>query len=506
MPADPFRFLTAEDRQLLLDGAQRITYQRGDVLFAEGNPQPNLFLIQRGTIRIERRYEGHGIAVARYGPGELLGEVAFLTRQQALGSAVAEEDAEVDVLDGARVQARLASESGFATRFYQSLAVLLGERLVQVTPGIRLPEAFKAAAGPRPRLPRTGQISERQVPPELAQAVAHFRSQLHAFAAGLDAGQINEEAARPQVVPLCDQIAALLNQVTGDDALYDIGMEDPTAFRDAPELARGVAGYVFRETFPFFMQSATIAQGFERPRGYPEDRDFLERIEQQPPQPEGDGRLGPLLDAWFLGRPLCRARRNSLRAVEEFLRLITADMTGPVPVTSLSAGTARELFASLAAGLPIQATCLDADLDVLAANAAAARRVPGGDRITFLQGDLASLIQGTAALALGPQQVIYGLGVCDYLTDEQIRGGGEYGPGLLRWAHDHLRPGGWLLLSNRNTDSPDRAFTEHILDWPVVHRTREEFEALFAGTGFALPEIEGEESGVLLLARCHKAG
>jgi len=56
------------------------------------------------------------------------------------------------------------------------------------------------------------------------------------------------------------------------------------------------------------MQSATIAHGYEKPRGYPEDRELLERIERN--EPEGDGRLGPLIDQWFLGRPLCRARRT----------------------------------------------------------------------------------------------------------------------------------------------------------------------------------------------------
>jgi extracellular factor (EF) 3-hydroxypalmitic acid methyl ester biosynthesis protein len=503
MPADPFQFLTAADRQLLFDGARQVSYQRGDVLFAEGSPQSNLFFVRRGTVRVERRYEGQGIAVARYGPGDVLGEVAFLTRQQALGSVVAEEDAEVDILDGARVQAMLSSDSRFASRFYHSLAVCLGERLVQVLPGIRLPEAFKATAGARPRLPRTGQISERQVPAELAQAVARFRETLPRLRGALAEGRLAEPQARQQVAQQCEEMADLLNQFTEPAALLEIGLEDPLAFRDVPELARGVAGYVFRETFPLFMQSATIALGFERPRGYPEDRDLLLRIERQ--QPEGDGRLGPLIDAWFLDRPLCRARRNSVRLVESFLRQVAASTSGSVRITSLAAGTARELFDLLGSDLPVQVTCLDGDPDVLAANAEAAGRIAGGNRITFLQADLAGLIQGAATLSLGPQHVLYGLGVCDYLTDEQLRGGEGRGPGLLRWARDHLRPGGWLVLSNRSTASRDRAFAEHILDWPIIHRTPEDFAALFTEAGFpAAPQIENDEAGGLFLARWQK--
>jgi hypothetical protein len=75
----------------------------------------------------------------------------------------------------------------------------------------------------------------------------------------------------------------------------------------------------------------------------------------------------------------------------------------------------------------------------------------------------------------------------------------------LNWAHGLLYPGGWLVLTNRDAASPDRAFTEQILDWPVVHRTAEEFANLFAASRFAdRPQIQREDADVNLIACCRK--
>ena len=133
---DVFRFLTEDDRKKLAEGARTGTYRRGETLFREGHFQPNLYIIKAGWVRVERDYDGQGLAVARYGPNEVLGEIAFLKQKPAFGTVIAEEDVTVDILDGQLIQSKLASDPGFAARFYQSMAVCLGDRLIQVLPGI----------------------------------------------------------------------------------------------------------------------------------------------------------------------------------------------------------------------------------------------------------------------------------------------------------------------------------------------------------------------------------
>jgi len=494
-----FYLLTDSDRQLLFAGGRRKTYQRDQALFHEGDAQPDLYVLLSGLVRVERLHGGHALAVARYGPGDVVGEVSFLGGRKALGTVVAEEDVEADVLDAVRVQSMLASDSGFASRFYHCLAMCLGDRLVHIRPGIPLPDAF-GAAGARPRPPRTGQLSERQFPPPLIEGVEGFRNAMRALTAEIAGGRADAARVLQRVNEACDGVVDLLNAFTRDDALVEIGMDDLLTFRDAPDLARGVGGYVFRETFPFFMQSATIAQGYERPHGRAEGHDWLDRVERN--EPEGDGRLGPLIDQWFLGRPLCRARRDSVRQTTALLREWTGEPAGPGPLrlTSLSAGTAREVFDLLAGGpRGLYATCIDADAGALAIDAARARERRRADRVTFLHADLPDLVAGRGPVSLGPQHVVYALGICDYLNDSEV-------VHLLNWVHGLLAPGGRVLMTNRDAASPDRAFAEHILDWPVVHRTPDEFGRLFAESGFAgLPvEMGREEAGVNLFAYCRK--
>jgi len=88
--------------------------------------------------------------------------------------------------------------------------------------------------------------------------------------------------------------------------------------------------------------------------------------------------------------------------------------------------------------------------------------------------------------------VIYALGLCDYLSDRP--GSESCSTGFTI----HLSPGDWVVLTNRDAASPDRAFTEHILDWPVMHRTQEQFAGLFARSRFAdlSLEISREDAGV----------
>jgi extracellular factor (EF) 3-hydroxypalmitic acid methyl ester biosynthesis protein len=504
-PIDPFQFLTEADRKFLFEGARRARYRRGEFLFREGDTQPNLYALIQGWVRVERNYRGRGLAVARYGPGEVLGEIAFLEQQPAFGSVIAEEDVEADILDGRNIQVKLASDTGFASRFYQSLAVCLGQRLRQVLPGI----LHEDHAGPRFRLPRTGQVSERQFPQELIAAVDRFSAGMRVLSAEMDKEKLKDmpvdAEAQQAVARHCDDVVDALNRFTHGQALLEIGMDDLLAFRDVPDLARGIGAYVFRKTFHEFMQSAAINLGYEMTRGHAEDREFLDRIERN--EPEGDGPLGPFIDQWFLSRPFCRSRGHSLRLMTAYLKeaaesvpdVVGKDRKEPLRLTSLAAGTAREVFALLAGNpSPPLVTCLDANADTLMIGNHRANELGCQGSITFLQANVVELIHGQASAGLGPQHVIYGLNVCDYLGNEEVAL-------LVDWAHDLLVSGGWLILTNRDAANPDRAFIEHILDWPVQHRTRAELSDIFAGSRFGRPpEIRMEEAGVNIFCRCRK--
>jgi hypothetical protein len=75
-----------------------------------------------------------------------------------------------------------------------------------------------------------------------------------------------------------------------------------------------------------------------------------------------------------------------------------------------------------------------------------------------------------------PQDIIYSSGLCDYLDPRLFRA-------LICRCHEHLKPGGTLLLGNF-TQYPDSLFLDKLLRWELIYRTEAELCELFAPTPF----------------------
>jgi hypothetical protein len=287
-----------------------------------------------------------------------------------------------------------------------------------------------------------------------------------------------------------------LARLTQDDSLLEIGRADLLSFRDTEQLETGLGAYVFRETFPIYMSSTSMARCYMKPRGYPDDFDTIQMICGN--APEGDGALGRFVDAWFLARPVCRARRNVRRRMGQMLQ-----EAGRAPVTSLACGAAVEL-AETQAGAAAQpyVTCLDIDTAVLEHLATCAQQAGLQNVRHFVQGNVTSIAAGLTPFSLAPQRLIYALDLCDYLEDEQI-------VTLLNWTYEHLAPGGSVVLTNLTPGHADAALMTHILEWQVVTRSQEHLRGLFARSRFASDahavEIVTPAPGSVLLARAVRA-
>jgi len=252
-----------------------------------------------------------------------------------------------------------------------------------------------------------------------------------------------------------------------------------------------VGDYVFRETFHSFMLSASIARCYTKPRGFSDDYETVEMIYRG--EPEGDDRLGPSIDRWYLGRPLCESRRASRRLMAGLIRQARqACGADYLRVTALGSGTARELFDLFGEdpALRLEPTCIDLDDVALQATNQRATDLNCNDRMAFVQGNVVLVAQGQAELSLTPQDLIYSLGLCDYLADDEIRA-------LLDWAYGQLRPGGQVVLTNLDPSDPDRLFMEHILEWQLRHRTGAELAELFRQSRFGEPAaMQRDAAGV----------
>jgi extracellular factor (EF) 3-hydroxypalmitic acid methyl ester biosynthesis protein len=480
------RFITVEDHRLLLERAQHMRFGRGEVILAEGSRRRAIFLLERGFVRVERAHLGQGIAVARRAPGEVFGEMGFVEGDSASASVIADEDVQVAVIDGADIQALLASVPGFATRFYQSLALTLSQRLRELTVSLPplivedVPQVARFAAE------RSGRPGHANLPPTLVDAVEAFKTVMLETDRGLKDRKLAEDAAQARVGQACDSVETALRE---------------HILRDG-HLEGAIGTFVFRETFPFFMLSRFTDRAFSKPRGYAGDYATIEMIYQN--AAAGDGRLGPLIDRWTLELPAAQAVKNRRSLLAEAIREVAArwPAADPVRVTSLASGPAREFFDVLtAADAPnVMATCVDIDHEALAFASGIAQQLGLTGHFTFAQDNVVRLTQGRGHTALGPQALIYSVGLTDYLQDAFV-------VNLIDWAHEMLLPGGTLIVGNVVPSNPTRAFMDHILEWVLIHRSEEELRELFARSRFGSAPItfRTEPSGVDLFAFCLKS-
>jgi extracellular factor (EF) 3-hydroxypalmitic acid methyl ester biosynthesis protein len=110
--------------------ARRVqSFGAGEVIIRQGARRQALYVVEDGFVRIELQTGARRMVLKRLWPGEVFGEVSFLSNAEAIAWAVADEDARIRVLDRDHVYATIARSSALGLRFYQSLAVLLAGRL-----------------------------------------------------------------------------------------------------------------------------------------------------------------------------------------------------------------------------------------------------------------------------------------------------------------------------------------------------------------------------------------
>ena len=86
--ADILRFVTADDEQRLLGGAERVKYKAGQTILAEGERRRALFVLRSGRAAVERSHDSYRIEVSELFPGEMFGEMGFVEDYPASASVV----------------------------------------------------------------------------------------------------------------------------------------------------------------------------------------------------------------------------------------------------------------------------------------------------------------------------------------------------------------------------------------------------------------------------------
>lgn len=100
-------------------------FPAGTVLFEEGQPGHDMYIVVAGEIEICRRVAGAERVLAVLGEGEFFGEMAILSGRPRSATAVARSAARLLVIDGTTFEAMLRARPEIALRLIKALAARL---------------------------------------------------------------------------------------------------------------------------------------------------------------------------------------------------------------------------------------------------------------------------------------------------------------------------------------------------------------------------------------------
>ena len=102
----------------------------GETLLEAEQPNPSMFVISDGAVRIERSIEGGRLPVAQLGPGETFGEMSFLDGSPTSARVVAVGETLMLELSHEMLDDLLDERPRLWGKLWKNVALMLKERLV----------------------------------------------------------------------------------------------------------------------------------------------------------------------------------------------------------------------------------------------------------------------------------------------------------------------------------------------------------------------------------------
>lgn len=468
--------LCPRDVEWVLSTAKERRFAEGEKLIIEGSHPEAIFIVLEGLLGVKLQGEDtstHDVAT----PGEILGELSFLDDQPASATVVALEDSSVLTLPRADLDEHLKADPSFGLDFYQAMGSVVSGRLRNLL-----------RRKVQPLVP--GKPIDDELWASISGPIHEYKALLRDAdqRALKNEGVVTDEDLR-QISQGLTQFSAMLTARIGDDS----GLSETTRARLGATMQTELLLYV--------LLSDSAERWYSKPRGYAGDYLSIERYYEN--QSSGAGRLGPAIDRAFLDLPASQAVRNRLNLLIEQIGETVATTEGDVTkIASLACGPARELFDYYEKSeepKTLQTTLIDMDLQALAFVADKRDRRGLRKRMRLVNENLIYLAAGRSQIDLEPQDLIYSVGLIDYLADKHV-------VALINFCHDTLRPGGRLILGNFHTSNPEKAMMDYLVDWRLIHRTEDDINRLYEQSRFGRPctRIFWEDQHINLFGECVK--
>lgn len=107
-------------------------FPRGAVLFREGEPGKEMYVVQQGRVTISKKVGDVEKMLSSMGPGEFLGEMSILNNKPRSATATCAEDSKLLVIDAKTFEAMVRGNGEIAVRMIKKLAARVAEANEQI--------------------------------------------------------------------------------------------------------------------------------------------------------------------------------------------------------------------------------------------------------------------------------------------------------------------------------------------------------------------------------------
>lgn len=252
-----------------------------------------------------------------------------------------------------------------------------------------------------------------------------------------------------------------------------------------------------KRTDHFFIKSYFVNRARTWPMGYPGDYETIESIYRNVPMSTG---IGYYFDIHFLEMTLAKAVRARKELIRDILRQELFQRKEPA-ILNIACGSCREIV-ELSRELKSsggRVICVDIDSNALefASGRLAHANLPSSQVLFRKYNAIKMISHERNVKEFGLQDVIYSLGLFDYLDDAILSR-------LLQTLYELLNPGGQLIATFKDRSQYETYEYHWFVDWSSFYqRSVEDARRIIAAAG--IPEasvaMQRDATGVILFFR-----
>jgi extracellular factor (EF) 3-hydroxypalmitic acid methyl ester biosynthesis protein len=305
--------------QLILDRVlplvTPVNHPAGSVVVVPGTRTKSVYYVESGSVEVLHNIQGTRITVAIIGQGNFFGETGFFDGVSRVREIRASEDSLIRTLNYELIQELGQKDpelhSEFITFLARSICTkfrgMVEEREPLAAYAASLSAGRKLSKVSRPLPARFVETKEWLLINQIVESLkADFFDLSH---------RVQAEPSPEVTEAETEACTAVLDRFNDQLNDFESQIQDP-------EIGEFAWGFMFKELFPFLMRSRMAERAYYKPKGYAGDYMMMEMLYAN--EPKGDGKLGLLMDAWFMGITGARAvrsRRELLSAkLAEYIR------------------------------------------------------------------------------------------------------------------------------------------------------------------------------------------